>query len=157
MRIAVAAQGPGLDSPVDQRFGRCPYFVITDPSTREVEALPNEAAGALQGAGTRAAQALGSKDVDVVLVGEIGPNPLAALRAAGLKVYTGISGTVADAVYEYLSGRLTEVAQATVPTHTGIQGGGRRGRPGAGPGSGRARRGGGPGQGTGQAKGDINL
>lgn len=121
MRMAVAAQGPDLESPVDQRFGRCPYFVLTDPTTKDCEAVPNEAAGAVQGAGTRAAQALGSKGVDVLLVGNIGPNPLLALKAAGIRIYTGIAGTVADSVYAFLSGRLTEVSDATVPTHAGLQ------------------------------------
>jgi len=75
----------------------------------------------MQGAGTRAAQTLGSKDVDVLLVGNIGPNPLVALRTAGIKIYTGISGTVADSVYAFLAGRLAEVSDATVPTHAGLQ------------------------------------
>lgn len=122
MKIAVTAQGPDVGSAVDERFGRCPYFVLTDPSTKEYEAVPNEAAGAMHGAGTRAAQALGSRGIDVLLVGNIGPNPLVALRAAGIKVYTGIAGTVSDSVYAFLSGRLTEVSEATVPTHAGMHG-----------------------------------
>jgi predicted Fe-Mo cluster-binding NifX family protein len=126
MRIAVAAQGPDLESPVDQRFGRCAYFVLTDPATKECQAVPNEATGAMRGAGTRAAQTLGSKDVDVLLVGNIGPNPLVALRAAGTKIYTGISGTVADSVYAFLAGRLVEVSDATVPTHAGLRNGFKR-------------------------------
>ncbi len=33
MRIAVAAEGPGLQDRVSDRFGRCPYFLIVDTVT----------------------------------------------------------------------------------------------------------------------------
>lgn len=109
MKVAISSRGLNLDSPVDDRFGRCPYFVLVDPSTNSHEAVPNPYAGAAQGAGTRTAQLLVDKGVDVVLVGNIGPNPTAALRAAGIKVHSGIRGKVSDALYDYLAGRLPEV------------------------------------------------
>jgi len=41
MKIAVSASSPELDSSVDPRFGRCPYFLIVDPETMEFEAVEN--------------------------------------------------------------------------------------------------------------------
>ena len=42
MKIAVSAVGNTLDAQVDQRFGRCSYFVIVDSETMMAEAIPEE-------------------------------------------------------------------------------------------------------------------
>lgn len=36
MKLAICARGEGLDSQVDQRFGRCACFVIVDPDKEKV-------------------------------------------------------------------------------------------------------------------------
>ena len=33
MKIAVSSTGQSLDSAVEARFGRCPYFLIVNPAT----------------------------------------------------------------------------------------------------------------------------
>jgi predicted Fe-Mo cluster-binding NifX family protein len=128
MKIAVCAQGTHLDSAVDSRFGRCPYFVIVDSETGESEAFENPSVNAAQGAGIQTARFLGKKNVDAVLTGNIGPNPLSALDAAGIKVYVGVSGTVADALVDLKKGRLKESSGPTVQSHFGLGRGGGRGR-----------------------------
>jgi len=35
MKIAISASGPDKDSSVDERFGRCPYFMIVDTDEME--------------------------------------------------------------------------------------------------------------------------
>jgi predicted Fe-Mo cluster-binding NifX family protein len=35
MKIAVSSTGQTLESAVEARFGRCPYFLIVDPATME--------------------------------------------------------------------------------------------------------------------------
>ena len=54
MKICITANGEGLDSEVDPRFGRCSYFVIYDPETRSVESISNSSAVASGGAGIKA-------------------------------------------------------------------------------------------------------
>ena len=56
MKIAIASSGKGLDSPVDPRFGRCPYFLIADSKNDKFEAIENTAGQAFRGAGISAAQ-----------------------------------------------------------------------------------------------------
>lgn len=129
--IAVSSQGPGLKSMLDERFGRCAYFVLVDPDSGEFTAEKNPAVDAAGGAGVQTAQFLVNRDVKAVLVGNIGPKAFAALNAAGVKVFGGISGTVADAVAMYREGKLNEVSESTVPSHYGLGGGqgrGKRGR-----------------------------
>lgn len=126
MKIAISASEEGLDAEMDQRFGRCSYFTIVDTDTMDYESIENAGTMASGGAGTSAGQALAGKDVGVVLTGNCGPNAFNVLNAAGIEVYTGISGKVKDAVERFKNGELQKNTQASVPDHFGS--GGRRGR-----------------------------
>lgn len=123
MKVAVCSQGDKIDSITDPRFGRCAYFVFVDPDTEEYKAVPNASAGASGGAGIQTAQFLENEGIDTVLVGNVGPNAMSTLGAAGIKVYTGISGTVKDAVSQYKEGKLVLSDGATVRSHSGMGGG----------------------------------
>jgi len=68
MKIAVCAQGQGMEAPVDPRFGRCRYFVIVDTENETVDSKQNSAAGAPGGAGIQAAQFIANQGVDVLLL-----------------------------------------------------------------------------------------
>jgi len=120
MRVAISASSPTLDSPVDPRFGRCAYFVVIDPATMAFEAVENESISAAQGAGIATAQMIAGKGVEAVLTGNCGPNAYQALEAAHVKVVTGVTGTVRDAVLAYKEGKLQTVSQANVPSHHGM-------------------------------------
>ena len=120
MRIAVSATGPTLDVEVDPRFGRCPYFIIADPETMEFEALDNSSAMAAGGAGISASQAIAGKGVQVVLTGNCGPNAYQVLSSAGIRVITGVSGSVKGAIEGYRSGKFQTSAAANVPDHFGM-------------------------------------
>ena len=105
MKIAVSASGSSLDAEVDPRFGRCQYFIIIDPDTMEFEAVNNSGAMAGGGAGISTAQTIAGKGVDAILTGNCGPNAFQVLSAAGIKVATGVSGKVQDAVRDYKAGK----------------------------------------------------
>ena len=122
MKVAVSSTGNGLDSYVDPRFGRCSTFVIVDTETMYAEAMANTSIGAAHGAGIGSAQAVAGAGVKIVLKGPVGPNAHMALSHAGIKIYSGASGTVRQAVEAYKSGELREVASPTVAGHFG-QGG----------------------------------
>lgn len=94
MKVAVSSSGNSLDSCVDARFGRCQVILVVDTEALTVEPLSNTGVGAAHGAGVAAAQTVASKGVKAVLTGSVGPNAYSALEAAGIKVYTGVSGTV---------------------------------------------------------------
>jgi predicted Fe-Mo cluster-binding NifX family protein len=129
MRICVSAIADSPDAQVDPRFGRCPYFVIVDSETMEFEAIPNIASSQMGGAGIQAAQMVASNGVNVVLTGNVGPNAFQALSAAGIRVLTGVFGTVKEAVERYKRGEFKEAGAPTVRGHFGMgRGGGRRSR-----------------------------
>ncbi|HHY47276.1 MAG TPA: dinitrogenase iron-molybdenum cofactor biosynthesis protein [Firmicutes bacterium] len=120
MKVAITAQGPDFDSPLDPRFGRCRYFIIGDPEGGHFESLVNQAATASGGAGPESAQFLADKHVEAVITGNVGPNAMRALRMAGIKVYAAGSGTVREALESYKKGELVALSIATVSSHSGM-------------------------------------
>lgn len=101
MKICITSQGEDLDSQIDPRFGRCQYFIIVDPKTMEFEVIKNPNMDAAGGAGTHSAQLIASEGAGVVLTGDVGPNASQALQSAGIKIVTGITGLIKDAVEKY--------------------------------------------------------
>ncbi len=120
MKIAVSATAPDLSAQVDPRFGRCRYFVIVDPDSMEFESIENSSASAGGGAGIAAAQLIVGKEVAAVLTGNCGPNAFSVLEAAGIKVMTGVSGTVQEAMASYKAGKYNAISQANVSPHSGM-------------------------------------
>ncbi|ACV62119.1 Dinitrogenase iron-molybdenum cofactor biosynthesis protein [Desulfofarcimen acetoxidans DSM 771] len=121
MKIAVSAEGQELNSPVNPRFGRCEYFVIYDQQTGSIEAIANPGTSGAGGAGIKTAQALANKKIDVVLVGNVGPNAVETLNAAKIDIYSGITGTVQESIDLYKKGALTKTNQPSVDSHFGLK------------------------------------
>ncbi len=104
MKVAVTSSGPGTEAMMDDRLGRCPYFVIMDTATGAVESFANPAAEASSGAGTKAMQALFDRGVEVVITGRIGPHAQAMVDETEIKAVTGRSGVVGQVLKDYLAG-----------------------------------------------------
>jgi len=149
MKIAVTATKPSIDADVDPRFGRCQYFVIVDLDTMESESMENSSAQASGGAGISTGQMIAGKGAEAVLTGSCGPNAFRVLSASGIKVVTGATGKILDAIEDYKAGRLQSSPQPNVTDHFGMDGGGGRGM-GMGGGGGR-----GMGKGMGKGMGRI--
>ena len=157
MKIAVTAKGNNLDDGVDQRFGRCPYFLIVDTESMAFEAVENPNMELGGGAGIQSAQLLAERDVQAVLTGNCGPNAHQTLSAAEIQVFSGVSGTITEAIDLFASGRLSSIREPNVASHFGVmgesvQGGGmnQEGGTDMGRGTGQGR---GAGQGRGQGRG----
>jgi predicted Fe-Mo cluster-binding NifX family protein len=117
MKIVVSASGPELDAAVNPRFGRAPYFLLITPDTLEFEVVGNqENLQAAHGAGIQAAALVAKCKPAAVITGHCGPRAYQALTAAGIPVVLGITGSVKDAVQQYLQGKL---APAPAPNAEG--------------------------------------
>ena len=138
MKIAVSSTGPELTASLDPRLGRCEYLLIVDPDTMEYEALENENKTRGGGAGIQTARTIAERGAPVVLTGNCGPNAHETLTAAGVQVFTGLTGTVQDALESYKRGEVMASEGPNVQSHAGMGGGGR----GMGCGRGMGRRGG---------------
>lgn len=126
MKICVTASAPGLDAPVDPRFGRCPFFVVVDLDTMAESSMQNTASGAAGGAGIQAAQMVSQLDASILITGNVGPNAMQVLSSAGIDVYQSQGRTVRDAVERFRRGELMKISTPTAPPHGGMGAG--RGR-----------------------------
>ena len=123
MKIAVTASGGELSSAVDPRFGRCQYFIFYDTDAKVVvEVLDNAAAQAAGGAGIQAGQLVVNKGAKAVLTGNVGPNAADVLSGGGVAVYTGLAGTVQEAIDKFVGGGLSASSGPTVGMHAGMGG-----------------------------------
>ena len=74
MKVAISSIGKDLDSLIDSRFGRCPYFVIVETDDMSFEVFDNESIALGGGAGIQSAQFISSKGAKAVITGHCGPN-----------------------------------------------------------------------------------
>ncbi len=72
MKVAITSTGNNLESTLDQRFGRCAYFVIYDTESKGYEFIPNKGRDAEEGAGPASVQLIASRDAVKVISGEFG-------------------------------------------------------------------------------------
>ena len=115
MKIVVTSQGRELNSPVDPRFGRAKYFIAVDTDSGDFSASDNsQNLNAAQGAGIQAGKKVADLGAQAVITGHVGPKAFATLQTGSVSVYTGVSGTVAEAVEQFKSGALKESGQADV-------------------------------------------
>lgn len=118
MKIAITSQGKDMESEVDPRFGRTKFFIVIDTATGEFSAVDNvQNLNAAQGAGIQAGANVVSLGVEAVITGHVGPKAFATLKAGGVKIYTGSTGTVADAMVQFKSGMLKQAESADVEGH----------------------------------------
>ena len=120
MKIAVSATEGTIDSQVDPRFGRCGYYIFIDTESGDVEVQENRARISGSGAGIQAAQFIVEQGADGVISGHLGPNAYQVLNAAGLKLYQASGLSVQEAVDALKAGTLTELGDATGPSHMGL-------------------------------------
>ncbi|MGB6607885.1 MAG: NifB/NifX family molybdenum-iron cluster-binding protein [Atribacterota bacterium] len=121
MKIAITSMGAKLEDKVDPRFGRCHYFILFDTETNKFEAIENIGAQGMGGVGIQSGQIMADKGVETVLTGSCGPNAFQTLQAAGIKVITGASGTVQEAIDKFKSGEFKAISQANASAHSGMK------------------------------------
>lgn len=118
MKFAVAAQSPDLTSQVAPAFGRARYFFVVDVESGRYDVHNNAShINAHHAAGIVTAGAVIELDVDAVATGNIGPNAFATLRAGFVEIFTGVTGTVEEAIIRFKSGQLEPAPLANVEGH----------------------------------------
>ena len=112
MRIAISAENNnGLDSTVAQHFGRCPYFALVEIEENEIKGI-----NVLENpffAGHEVGQVPGfinEQGANVMLSGGMGGRAIQFFTQFGIDIATGASGTVKQAVTEFLAGNLSGTA-----------------------------------------------
>lgn len=118
MKIAITAEQAKLDAPVDPRFGRAKVFAIYDTETGEAEFIENtQNLNAPSGAGVQAATNVVHAGAKAVLTGNCGPKAFRTLAAGGVRIVTGVGGTVREAAEKFARGECTYADAANVEGH----------------------------------------
>ena len=120
MKLAFTVQGENLNADIDPRFGRCQKILVLDSETEAFEVFDNTNVNLSGGAGIQTAKFIIEKDVHTVLTGNVGPNAYMTLTAADIQVFTGISGTVSDAIEKFRKGELQANSEPSVESHHGM-------------------------------------
>lgn len=120
MKICITSEGTTLDSKIDPRFGRCRYFIIFDTDTMAFQAIDNASIQASGGAGIQSGQLMASHQVKAVLTGNVGPNAFLTLQSAGIEIFTGVTGTVREALEKFKEGALKKTQAPTVDAKKGM-------------------------------------
>ncbi|MBN2459248.1 NifB/NifX family molybdenum-iron cluster-binding protein, partial [Candidatus Woesearchaeota archaeon] len=90
MKLAISASGNSLESEVDMRFGRCPYFIFVELEGKEIkstEIVANASANQTGGVGITSAELVAKKGVGAVLTGNVGPRAFSVFSQFNIAVY----------------------------------------------------------------------
>lgn len=121
MKIAISSTGKDFSAQIDPRFGRCSHLAIVDTTTMDIQVFDNINMDLNSGAGIQTAGFALSKEIEAVLTGNCGPKAMQVFNEAGIKVYTGQTGTVKEAVERLKNDLITPTSVANVPDKQGFQ------------------------------------
>jgi len=103
MCIAVPSELPGgLEAKLDGHFGHCKAFTLATVKGGEISETRVVANGHDHGGCGAVPAMLKSEGVDAVIVGGIGGRPLELLRAQGIGVYVGQTGSVREVIERFV-------------------------------------------------------
>jgi predicted Fe-Mo cluster-binding NifX family protein len=112
MKVAISAEDAALEALVSRRFGVSPYLIIVDLDTGEWEAVRNPGSSGKRGAGVEAVVLVICKDVEAVMTGYCSPIARKHLESNDVTVFTGLKGTVEDAVAIYRKGEIPKTQES---------------------------------------------
>ena len=115
MKIAISAAGQNLESSIDERFGRCRYFIILETDDMRYEVIENANADLSTSAGIQSASLVASKGVEAVITGNCGPKAMQVFAATTIEVIIGQHGLVKDVVEKFKRGDLSPSTRGNVP------------------------------------------
>ncbi len=112
MKIAIPSTDKhGLESYVEEHFGRARYYTIIDVDEKEKKIINVETVETpfIEHGPGDIPSWLHSKNVDVVLALGMGPRAVNFFESFGIKVITGVTGKIKDVVDGFLNGTLQTI------------------------------------------------
>jgi len=105
-KIAIASEGKDLNSNIAPLFDRSPYFIIVGLGT--FQAFKNPNVNDSKDVGIQSAQFIVDKGAGAVITNNISLEAMKELHRLNVKVYSGVSGAVSQAIECYMDGHLKE-------------------------------------------------
>ena len=107
-----------MNAPMDRRFGRAAKFLIYDLDSGAFTVIDNQQnLNTAQGAGVQSAETIVKSGAQALVTEHCGPKAFRVLSTACISVYNSDSGTVAEALEKFKTGRLTPILAADVEGH----------------------------------------
>ncbi len=124
MKICVPTlDNTGLNGAVSSHFGQASSFTVVDSETNDVEVFANN--GQHHGGGKTPAQIIIEHGAHTVLVSGLGMRAIQLFSQAGIDVFMGANGTVAESIQAFQEGRLSPATEdAACREHGNHHGGG---------------------------------
>jgi len=110
-KVALSSEGKNLSSKIAPLFDRSPYFIIVGLGSFQVFKNPN--VNDSKDVGIQSAQFVVDKGAGSVITNNISLEAMKELCKLNVKVYSGVSGTVSQALEWYMDERLTETTLGT--------------------------------------------
>lgn len=107
--IAIALNEGNANSVIAPHFGRSEYFLLYNSEECRKILIKNPYCKICGGAGIQAAQFLIEKDVDVLIVGQVGTNAYVILESAGIKVIYQGEKTAEAVLKDFIRSKTKEV------------------------------------------------
>ena len=121
MKIVISATGKDIESNIDVKFGRAPFFLIVDTKTKEVKVIENTVRDRSSGVGITVGNIVAKEEIDAVITTDIRPFAFETFEQCGIRIYQA-EGRIKDAIRIFEEGKLSEIKKATVPKYMGLKG-----------------------------------
>jgi len=111
MKIIITTTEENINSQVDERFGRAPYFFVAEVEGEEIknyEFISNIGQTASHGAGTGASQKVANLKAEVLITSKLGPKASDVLSQVDIKIYSFV-GTIKEAIKALAENNLEEI------------------------------------------------
>ncbi len=120
MKIALPSMAPGgLEAEISAHFGHSDVFTmvtIEDNKIAGAELVKNPPHS--QGGCMAPVMLLKENGADAIIVTGIGMRPMMGFQQVGIKVFSGVEGTIESVVNEYLAGNLQPAGDDIVCGHS---------------------------------------
>lgn len=124
MKIAISSTGKTVEDEIDNRFGRCPYFLIVEADNEEgitdVKTIENTSSKQMSGAGISAGEMIGNEKPDAIITVNMGPRAFQVFNKLGIDIYSA-NGNIRQAVEDFLEGKLEKMNESNGPMHMGLK------------------------------------
>jgi len=121
MRVAITSKGKTIDSEIESRFSRSPFFVIVNTETGHLNAFENPGASAMDAACVGAVKFLVDRKVKAVITGNVGHNAFVTIQDTPIRVYLGATGTVREALENFKKRKLSRAKEPSVGFKEGLR------------------------------------
>lgn len=109
MKILISSKNYQDEVVIDERFGRCEFYLIHETPIEKGVKIINTASEGLHGAGPKAAQIAIDHHVDAIITGNLGLKALAVIKETSIKAYYNQGSSIEKNIDLLMAGLLKEI------------------------------------------------